>query len=92
MSQSNYIIKDSQIVEKFQIPDHNTSKLMVCSHYYDWLEIKQFKDIHAVETKREYLTELGFVVGKDCLSEKDLYTLKAIEDCYFRLEILPTLN
>lgn len=72
---------------KFTIKDTDTSKLMVETHYYKWLQEKQPTDIHAIKTKIDYLSEQGFVVGVDRISEEEIKTLMYIEQKYFDINL-----
>jgi hypothetical protein len=74
-------------IMKFTIKDKDTSILMVETHYYKWLEEKQPMDIHTIKTKTDYLSEQGFVVGVDKISEEELKTLKYVEQHYFSLNL-----
>lgn len=75
----------------FAIQDKGGNALIKDSHYYTWLLSKKPKDIHAVDTKVEYLIEQGFKLYQDKLTAKDLSILKAIEEMYFYWEIKPIL-
>ena len=71
----------------FKIPDNGKSDLpIVETHYYNWLKCKNEKDIHSINTKREYLTDLGFIVGVNHLTDKNISLLKIIEQMYFEWE------
>lgn len=54
-------------------------------HYYLWLSQNVVDcDIHAFQTKSEYLKQsFGFVKGEDRLSREAIQTLKYIEKYYF---------
>jgi hypothetical protein len=70
-------------MKTFKIKDQDRNTPFENTHYWKWLEKRGAQDIHSVSTKIEYLTEQGFVVGTDKLSDWDLFTLKAIEQGYF---------
>lgn len=72
----------------FKIVDQDRDQLIVETHYYAWLKSKQPKDIHRIYTKVSYLEEQGFKRGIDKISEIDSNSLNAIEDVYFRNEIV----
>jgi hypothetical protein len=66
---------------------------MIETDYYLWLTAKAPSDIHAVETKRDYLVDrFAFVVGESSINPKHLSTLKHIEDWYFDRVIRPTIE
>ena len=72
----------------FNIPDHNKENIPACElHYYLWLKSSKVTDIHSINTKKKYLEILGFISGKDYISEKDLFHLKAIEQIFFINEL-----
>lgn len=55
----------------FKIEDSENSGVVAKeTFYYKWLESKQPKDIHSINTKIQYLTEKGFRLGEHTLSEK----------------------
>jgi hypothetical protein len=78
-------------MNSFKIKDTDSSQLIVETDYYKWLQNKRPTDIHNINTKIEYLTEQGFVKGRDKLSESDLRSLQYSERFYFDLEIKPKL-
>ena len=79
----------SQMVE-----DSNPSTIpMTETHYYKWLKDGRRADVHAHDTKKEYLLEcFGFVVGSHHLHIECIKALKYIECYYFDTEIAPTLK
>ncbi len=74
-------------MEAFKLKGNEKHVLITETHYYKWLLSKQPKDIHSIDTKVEYLKELGFVVGTDILSSNDIEVLGYIEKHYFYSEI-----
>lgn len=72
---------------KFEIKDSNTSIPMYETHYYQWLKDNKV-EVHSIKTKVEYLTSQGFVVGTDIISDKDLASLKAIEQHYSKFNTI----
>jgi hypothetical protein len=79
----------------FIIPDRNNWTIpMSETHYYKWLLSQGKKDIHAIETKMEYLSSLGFDLkinqfGEDFeQAEKDLTLLRSVENHYYYMEVL----
>lgn len=77
---------------QFTIQDKYTKQPMVNTHYYKWLLQKQPKNIHAINTKIEYLTEQGFKLFEDAITNEELFTLQAVEQHYFHNEIKPILD
>jgi hypothetical protein len=77
---TNFIIKDR----------NNTNLPMEQTHYYNWLKNANLKDIHYVNTKKEYLTQEGFKIGVDSLNESDLSILKYIEQYFFNQNLKTT--
>ena len=72
----------------FNIPDHNKENIPACElHYYHWLKSSKVTDIHSINTKKKYLESLGFIAGKNHISEQDLNLLKAIEQIFFNNEL-----
>ncbi len=67
----------------FKIPDQDDNQLIVDTHYFKWLQKNQFKDIHAIETKKKYLAEIGFEIGEEWLEVGDITRLQYIERHYF---------
>jgi hypothetical protein len=66
---------------------------MQYTHYHWWLVISECKDVHAINTKLEYLhRHFDFVKGQHFLAEDSLAALKAIESYYFDTVIAPTLG
>ena len=66
----------------FKIKDKGGDQLIVETDYYNWLQQNKVTNVHFINTKIQYLSEQGFVKGKDFLSEEDLYILKHIEQHY----------
>ena len=63
----------------FKIADRSDDALIVESDYYQWLKKKGNTCTY---TKREYLAEKGFVMGRDKITSKDYHRLDAIESFY----------
>lgn len=74
----------------FKIKDIDRSVTFENTHYFNWLNSQNLSDIHAIETKKTYLKSLGFQIGKDKISSKDLDTLRYIEQYYFRKNLIKT--
>ena len=68
--------------------DNPVHKPMNESGYFNWLVINKKTNIHAIDTKKEYLTEVyGFVFGNR-ISPEAIKTMKAIESFCFDFYVL----
>ena len=77
---------------KFTIKDQDTSIPMLDTHYYQWLKETNQTTINKTITKVEYLKSQGFIVGTDFISDKEIFTLKSIENIYYTIELSPKVS
>ncbi len=76
----------------FKIQDQDDKIPMVETHYFKWLKTVKPISIHKSTTKVNYLKSHGFIIGTNFITEKEISTLNAIEDCYFTIVIKPKLD
>ena len=79
-------------MNKFNLPDQDDTKLIVDTHYHNWLLEQGKTDIDSIQTKKEYLLTLGFQLGIDRLDEEDIFRLNTIENTYFDIVCKPKLQ
>ena len=78
-------------MQLFEIKDKDSSIKMESTHYYNWLVSNKKQDVHNIKTKIEYLEVQGFIVGYNFLREKDLLSLKYIEQ-HFTTNLFKTIK
>lgn len=82
-----YSAKEARTRPPFDLPDSGKMTTPFADlHFWQWLSElpeQEAQAMHGIETKRKYLTGLGFIVGDDWLTGDDLLLLRYTMDYYF---------